>query len=143
MVSTALKSTRGDECVVNGAANYPVGGGILDDGKVSGPLKTNQSKPPRNVLKALHRLIRCCTVRCRNSSQCRINLGETVGRTTCRLRVTPDKEIHTGSVMRVVSQKNRYQCRRIEENGHLKRSERCEIAFTPNRLQRVVDNRRG
>ena len=141
MVSTSAKGTRRDQRIVNHAADDPAGRGIPDRGKVIRTLKANQAKPARDVLKALHRLIRCCTVGCRNTGQGRIDFGETVRCTTCRLRITSEKKIHAGSMMRVISQKNRYQCRCIEENGQLKRSEGREIALKPNRLQRVVDHR--
>ena len=140
-VGIGLKSTCRDRRILYRAADYPAGCGIPDDGKALCTLKANQPKPARDVLKKPHRLIRRSAVGCRNARQRRVNLGKTVRSTTCRLRVAPDKEVHTGSVMRVVSQKNRYQCRCVGEDAHLKRSERREIAFTSNRLQRVVDHR--
>ena len=141
MIGTGLQGARGDESIVDRAANYLVSSGILDDGKVPCTLKANQPKPTRDVLKTLNCLIRRSTVGHRKARQRRINLGETVGRTTCRLRVTSDKEIHARGMVGMVGQKNRYQCRCVEEGAHLKRSERRKITFAPNRLQRVVDHR--
>jgi hypothetical protein len=125
------------------ASDDLIGGGILDDGKVPRTLMANQSKPTRDVLKTLDCLIRRSTMGRGNARHRRIDFGETVGRTTCRLRVTPDEEIHARGMVGVISRKNWYQCRRIEEDVHLKRSERRKITFAPNRLQRVVDHRSG
>jgi hypothetical protein len=48
------------------------------------------------------------------------DLGEAVEGTTGGLGLTADKEVEAGGVMRVVSQKDRNQCRRVEKHGHLK-----------------------
>ena len=114
-----LKCARRDQRIVNSTARDVLGRCILDGRECGGSVKADETETSGDLFDAFDGLLRRRPMWCRNASQRRVSLGETVCGTTCGRGFARREQGYAGGVMWMVCEEYWNENRCVEEAGHL------------------------